>query len=394
MELTREGYAKLLAEYGLWNWPRRVGNPEVVIVANPSGFFRWFDRVKDGGRPVFIGHNAFVPPPFGKPLDQYQYVFTHALGDFDLHGGKTKELWEEVKRFAVWACGEGFAWGLIFTGSGFQFRIKFKQEQRSFAYLTKWEKAYWEGVRRLLDLKALDMPCADPARLERLPFTRYSHCKDPDVQNPDGPPVYTPTDRFCVPLPWQIVENGSYDTALAVAQEPEITGGYWHAGTIEQSLEEFVRLKGWQNLAAEFQDFHEQVAIEPKGPEADLMKMYIPHKLCLQTLIFNKDVGHTLFVAWISELASIGVPPSEILEHADRIANEAGWTNPKTSPYERRRQTDYVGRKTYSYNCFRLREKGLCVGSSCGLFAKSFPAEVGVTPKEKEYGIRRASLDL
>jgi hypothetical protein len=374
MNLSRERYAKLLDEYGFWTFPRRVGNPEVVVVGNPRGFFSWFDRVRDAGRPVFIGHNALAKPPPNKPLDPYEYAFTHALGDFDLRAGNEKVLWEETQRFGSWAVAQDLPFGLIFTGTGTQYRVGFTPERRSFAYLSKWEKAFWEGVRRHLHITSLDMPCADPARLERLPFTRYSHCKDKSVQKPDAPPVYTPTDKFCIPLQWTAILEDTYASVVKKSRAPKLEAKYWHDGK-ERTLESFVREKGWQNLAPDFQPFRESPAMVPQGDEADLMRAYIPLKKCLQTLIFNADVGHTLLVAWIAEMAAVGIPPDEIVMHADRIADDAGWTNPASSPFERRRQADYVGRRGYKFSCLRLREKGLCVGQSCQLFAKSFPNE-------------------
>ena len=369
---SRKDYAELMQQLKLWTFPRRVGNPQVVLAGNAASFFSWFDSVWNGGRPLFIGHNPFVRQ---FPIDDQRYVFSAAFGDFDLRGDK-EETWSDGLKVEKELRANDMPHAWIFSGTGLQVRVFFQPQEATFQQLSRLEKTFWLGLKTKLGLQTIDMPCADPARLERLPLSRYSHCKDKSIQVPDGPPVYKLENNYCYPIPYTAFDASNYNEVYKNSFHPTIPSNLVYESNKTVSIQEYIISHDWDKLVPKSEPTIADPGTVPQGPAGDLVKLYIPEKKCLNTLIFAPKLRHHLYFALVNELLSLGIPADEVAGLMDKLAVENQWTEPNA--YERRRQIQHCASRGYSgQSCQWLKNNGLCVGETCSLFAKAFPKEKG-----------------
>lgn len=375
MNLNRESYAKLLDEYGLWSFPRRVGTPGSVTVGNPTGFYRWFDQNFDKPVPMFVSHNAFAEPPAGHKLDVNAYRFRVGFADLDTgdnNGCTPEQVWDEVCRVTDWAIKANIshAWKYSGSNSGFHCHLIFDEQPAARNYLEKWENALWRGLMNHLQLHSINIRCANPTCMERLPFTRYVHKKDASVNG------YKQEDNWCVPVPWKLVADQNLTAIKDLSYHPQHVDGVYRRVAPGVRLEDFVRSHAWQTFGAEKTALHPELGFEPKGNMSDLTRSYIPFKKCLQTLPFGPNPRHAVRLAYAVELAATGMGLEELTTFIDKVSEEAQWID-RANIQIRHVQVHQIHRRGYTaYGCQKLRETGCCVGASCLLFARSFPNEV------------------
>lgn len=382
LTITREQYAKLLDAYGLWGFPRRVGTPYSQVVASPRAFFRWFDQNYDDDRavvPMFIGHSGYAPQPSGQPIDQSQMIFSSAFGDFDTgdnNGTTPEEVMSEVQRITQYAVDRNWVFAWKYSGSlgGFHLHVKWLPEMRRRDELAELESTFWRGLQHELDLHSINIRCANPVCLERLPYTRYVHKKD------KATPGYKVESNYCVPVPWQMALNGKLDRIVAISQDPVLfpLDAYVHPAPL-QGFESFVRSSGWRRFNPTDTPVRDGPVDLPTGPMRDLMKLYMPYKLCLQQSIFEKKPRHIIRHAWIAELFRLRPRPSlaEAQAITDRVADEAQWVDRRNvqirhSSVEQAWRAN-GGQGYIPYRCDTIREGGECLGKVCPLFARMFP---------------------
>jgi hypothetical protein len=375
VNLNREGYARLLDEFGLWSFPRRVGNPFSVTVGNPSGFYRWWDSNVNLPVPMFIAHNAFAEPPAGQRLDVNAYRFRAGFADLDTgdnNGCTPEQVWDEVCRIEDWArkVNVPHVWKYSGSDSGWHCHLLFDEQIASRSYLDKWENALWRGLTVHLRLRSINIRCADPARMERLPFSKYVHKKDKDTVG------YKVEPNWCVPVPWKLMVDQNLPVIRELSRNPKCEDGAHRYVAPSTRLEAFVRLQHWETFGPEKAALHPSLGFEPKGSMADLTKVLIPFKKCLQTLPFGTNPRHAVRLAYAVELASTGMSLDELTTFIDKVSEEAGWID-RQNEQARHGQVQQLHRRGYTaFGCHKLRESGCCVGQSCSLFARSFPNEV------------------
>lgn len=389
MELNRAEFAKALEELGLWTWVRRVGTPQGGSVANPTGFFTWYDDHVAAGLPMYISHNAFEHPPPGKLLNQDKHIFSHAFGDMDTGDGnglKPLQVWEQVGRLEERLTKYGLDHMWVYSGSdaGFHARVRFKTENQNRAYLSRWEVAFWRGLRHELDLTALNMRVCNPQAMERIPFTRYSHKKDKSLKG-----EYKLEDNYCVPVPIDLVRKRDLWGIVELSCDPKyFPGTYWSGGNLGR-LEDVVREHGFQVWAHEAGFLHPEATAHPVGDAVDLIRALIPWKKCLQTLPFDSCPRHSVRLAFGTEIGALrGTRPltgQEMYDIVTAVAAAANWTN--YNPRITRDQTASLANKVPRYNawsCPKLKEEGVCIGPSCPLFKHAFPLLWAEYEKTKE----------
>lgn len=367
---TRKEYAEVMQKLKLWDFPRRVGNPQVVLAGSAASFFAWFDAVKNGGMPLFVGHNPFVQQ---FPVDDREYMFHAAFGDFDLRGDK-ETTWSDGCKVEKELRANNMPHVWLFSGTGLQVRVFFKPQRATFQQLSRLEKTLWMGFKEKLNLQTIDMPCADPARLERLPFSRYSHCKDKSIQLADGPPVYKLENNYCYPISYKVFDESNYDEVYKHSFHPSVPSDLVYESDKLVGIQEYIIANNWDALVPKSEPTIADPGTVPVGPAGDLVKLYIPERKCLNTLIFAPKLRHHLFFALINELLSLEIPAKEVAYLLDQLAAEQKWTEPNA--YERHRQISNCADRGYSsQSCRWLKDNGLCVGETCSLFAKAFPKE-------------------
>lgn len=400
-ELEKRDFAEVLASVGLWGFPRAFGTPGQSIVWTPDEFFAWWENHREKGVPLFAGHNAFVPVVRSNSLlDRTNIVFRSAFGDFDTGDGlnlPVSELLSDVQRTEHFLIERNISHAWLASGSisegkpaGFHAVVFFRREEHPRRYLERWENGFWRGLKNELKVRSINIKCANPVALRRIPFSRYVHRKDPTVEG------YKAEANYCVPVPYEWVANGEWDRIVDVSFHPTLLPDVrYESGLPEPSLESWVTASGWGTFAHQPMELHPGLEEPPKGSAADLVRLYIPERLCLQTLIFGPNPRHVIRVAWAQEMLAVGhvsgrpLGLEEFVQIVFAVGREARWED--FDEAESRRQATYIWQRPYAlrtsdtgeplppnphpYSCRKLREEGACIGSKCRLFRYSFHDE-------------------
>jgi hypothetical protein len=384
LALTRDGYREVLDDLGLGTFPRQVGTPGRVIVGGWRSFFEWFDRNYGKTVPMFVAHNAFDPPDLGGPVDINRFVLSATFGDMDTgdnSGLRPDEVFLEVRRTTDWLDHQrlGYSWKNSGSDGGFHLRIRWAVESHPRSYLSRWESAFWRGLKHHLSLRSVNIVCAEPSRFERLPYTPYVHRKDPTVKDWKREPTY------CVPIPVDWIRTGRYDKIRDLSLNPYDVGRVAIPGSMPPpSLESFVRKMGWENFAHEADAFHPaptEIELGAAGGVIDVCKELIPEKLCLRTLPYGLNPKHSVRLAWFVEILATdpeGFSLDEAQALVDAVAEEAKWEDRANTNRRREQVADLWKRKYAPKSCGWLREKGVCVENAirdCPVFPRSFPQE-------------------
>lgn len=399
LDLTEESYAHVLQDVGMFGWPRRYASPgrQTPVRDKPLGgthgspkeFFDWLiprfnGRDPDTNDPIalFVGHNKFAvtKDSRGYTVSQDRYAFETAFGDMDTGNGTgltPQQVEEEVQRTARWHVENGVPHVWKFSGSdgGFHLRSFFTPEDATKNYLARWERAYWNGLRAELNLRSLNMQCAEPTHLERLPYTRRVHKKDPSQ-----PGKYVWDERFCVPIPWEWVYQGRWEEIRKLSKYPRLFEESVRFVAQPVSLENFVISRGWGSFGHVSGSLHPPIdpAMLPTGDVRLSNDLYMGNKECLKTLIFGANPVHRVRLAWAFELLTTGLTEEEALHHCHRVGQAAaaghGWQD--FDPEVSGRHIHQIWNRLPRYEphgCALLLKEGVCVGERCALYKLAFP---------------------
>ena len=385
-------FVRALEDAGLWSFPRLVGTPEQEPAANPYAFFKWWEQGgpegerfdKETGQmapaPYFIAHNAHVMGglSYHELRNPREFVFSAGFGDFDANGSPA-ETWEDVQRVSKWLVLNRVEHYWKYSGSecGFHLRMFFAPEQRPREYLARWESALWRGLKNELSVRSIDIVCAEPKRLERIPYSRYVHKKTKGPSKPDDPSKksgYVRESNFCVPVPWGLVHEGNLARIRDLSRYPEFFETVRFTGDRPlPTLESFVRRKGWETFGHVAHAVHPMPATVPTGDMAGAMRLYAPSRLCVQMLPFGSNPRHAVRLALLYELMGLGMGYDELFQTITAIGREARWEDydETTIAYFIRHALE---RDYHPYGCEKLAENGLCLGATCPRFRREFPA--------------------
>ena len=169
--------------YHLYNFdlfPRSMGNPIQDKVGSEEEFGYYIAK-NNGRHPVFTSSN-FV---FGESV-----LYTQMPWDVDTDKGNSlEEAYREVKKLV-----EYFPYDhlLTFSGNGFHFYLKFTPTILPLTPTLRYNIYYFQ--KRVVDelgLKTVNLSCAEPKRMIRVPLTKYVYIESGK---------HIATDRWAIPL--------------------------------------------------------------------------------------------------------------------------------------------------------------------------------------------------
>lgn len=375
LSLTQAEYASLLDGLGMYGFPRTVGTPGQAIVGSPASFFRWFELNWSRPVPMFVSHSRFMAPTTSAKFNRDNIIFEWAFGDYDTGDGNglsPAEVQAEVQKVSAFLIAHRLAHCWKYSGSegGFHLRVRFREEAQDRRYLERWESAFWRGLKHELQVRSINIKCANPVCMERLPFTRYVHRKNPEDKE------YHAEPNYCVPFPWTWARDGKWAEIRDLSFHPRLYEDLVAPGfEPRMSLEAFVRQQGWTAFGHEIAALHPLPNYAPTGAASDLINLYIPEKKCLRELPFGSNPRHAVRFAFVCELLPLGFGLEELVALVQQVAVEAKWEDYK--PEITRQQVTHalLADKYKPWTCGKLRENGVCVGPSCGRFRKAFPVE-------------------
>jgi len=336
-------YHNVLEQFHMSRLPRAVGTPHQHRAYTYRDFFSTILR-KQG--PIFVGQNSYDEGHI-----VVEKVFVEYEGEDDLgrpHGEmlKTSKMLQEKK----------YPHTVLYTSNGsFHLNISCAEERyplASVSHLSSMYRDVYAWVEDKTGAKTLDLHCAEPARLQRVPFTPHES-----------------SNGTAVPVPPHMLED--IGAIMALAKEPKLFPNYIIGK--EHPMRPLREL--WEHEAKEYRrpppppgkqvDFH-----IPEGKLWTMLDDIIPQK-CIVNAIATPNPPHIVrfgFATWL-KFHQFTVPAAISL--VDRVAEEANWSD-RQNTSKRHYMTKDVVTKEYRYpECPKLMEKGLCVGPKCSWFPKS-----------------------
>jgi hypothetical protein len=409
--ISEEAFAEILDAAGLWHFPQFGGTPGQTLLGNPTSFFKWWFTNRDRGLPLFLSHNGYEPIGEVKKVDRTKIVFRVAFGDFDT-GDESHATPDDVHReiidAAFSAIKKGLSFSFVASGSmgrdgkdegtpcGFHMAVFFREETLPRRDLERMESALWRGWKNELSMRTVNIKCANPVCLRRVPYSRYSHKKDPDSTD------YKAESNYCVPVPYEWILSGRWDAIRRLSFQPRLLDPTREKVRYDPpnfdgnlpTIGETISANGWNAFGREIDALHPFPTELPRsfeGSAYDANLALIPSRLCLQVLPFGANPRHIVRLAWIHEVIAnglSGIPYSEqwLQDFCDRVAEEAKWED-RGNVGERRKQVRYAYHRPYAldrttgavrlhpFSCRNLREQGACLGPKCPMFRSEFPGE-------------------
>lgn len=408
-----------------------MGQYGQVIVNTPEELQEVIDD-SNGKTSVYFSHNSYpgserkcewTPP--GKycchkcRIDNVENVrISQVYFDFD-HNTKLENALADARKFKFWVNKEGLPYAIAFSGKkGFQFCIKLNPAVYSLTEkiylnsdikvtLSDYYKSLQVTLKQRLDLKTLDLKCAEPKRIMRYWNTQHfnKHGKK--------------TGTYCVPMTPQMLDTMNPSQIVEYASQPrEINILMWNQGRRQLTFEDFIdeyeispkviMIDNWEPgsvMIADYEFGHE----EKDTPAKTWFRAMMPDICVCQAMwpkITKTEEGAIIKhnPTHIARLAS-GIwwanlwKEAPIIEHDGekiRIAPSPAWVEQFYRRMEyrdlcldndrgaggkpcgfcnncRRRQASInsVYHKDYKYpSCATLYAGGICVGEACPKFKR------------------------
>lgn len=370
--LTRSAYAKILGEYDLARFPRNVG-PMQRLVLNIDQLLS-FVGMENGHSACYTSHNSWAGiDEFGHPS---KVNFTKTFLDLDIDREPDPiRAKRDVDRLVEWSIGEDLPNAVTFSGhGGFQFFLHFKPSIHTIDQtLTNKIRGVQAWLKEQLGLTSLNLQCAEPKRLCRVPLSRYATTKF------DYPVVLS---SYCTPIPSIFLPALSLDDVRMMSLRPPLWDDYRYRGRKHRNLDQFVREYG--------------VSIDPTVPDpgriqmasyialnmdgfGEVVKLLEPDPCVHNDLLTSLNPKHISRFSFAARLRQLGFGEQEAKDFFDQLENGYGWAD-RANKRVRDYYIRHIYRRTPPYSpagCPRLMSEGLCIGEPCPKFKMYRRNDVG-----------------
>ncbi len=307
-------FKELMELYMFDRFPRDVGFPNRRLVFNYNEFYTEIYK-HHGEYPIYTSHNSFQ-----NNLIEYVQMF------FDLDG-KLKTL-EDAYDDLLFLYNEFSEYNkmISFSGNGFHFYLRMKPMS-----ITA-ERLMVRDFQKKLNLPTLDLVCAEPKHIVRVPGTLY--VKRGNVI----------TDRYCIPLNKELIDKG-IDEIIKRSKNRDISHVENNKGKLLYDTEEIIGEERFVFLNTE----EKATGINWKGMSKEdlviVLKLYLDEKI-VQKLIVPKPDHVIRYVACV-QLKTLGAIPLDEMISIYDILSEF-WVDGKNKQ-ERDKQIVQIYDRNYQY---------------------------------------------
>lgn len=350
---------RVIKEFRMDKIPRAVGNPRQHVVTSPIQFIHFIERY-NGKTPIYTSHNSYPN------LDRYSNPKTvrvrNVFLDFDeREDGEFHEPSHDAQLVSDFLSDNNIRHTIAFSGrQGFHLYIQLKDsiEDLTNGISLKYRSIY-AYLRRQLSLKTLDMQCAEPKRLCRVPSSKYVK---KDVNS----------DRHCAPIPSEMdlphSRNEMYEMSYEIPSPPYSRGE--RMMTIDEFMDEF---DIDPNTTPDIEMYD---TVDYKIPDDKFTKLVGEFfRPCIRNAIFTHNPSHFARVSACIKLKKIHFTEEKAKKMFDRIAKKSKWVDRGNSG---RRYKNVESIYKYNYhmpNCKNIKMKGLCVGKKCPYYKENLEEE-------------------
>ncbi len=335
--------------------PRMMGNPRQHPVSSPRQFLVWFKKNNNGERPVYTSHNSYVDfNDFEKPTEvKLSNMFFDF--DFDSENGKTfKNVVHDVRVVSELLYDENIRHVIQFSGNK-GYHIFMHMDGTKYEIDSKLSlkyKAIYSYLKNELNLETLDIKCAEPKRLSRMPFTIHNKTKSWALPIPRGEKIPKSRDKL-IDKGLDYFDYDDYDF-MRCERKPSIDN----------------LLASWDIDVSPDTDIDEKYYTTTRYeiPEDSFLKLAEEYfRPCVANAIFKRNPSHFARLSAcikVSKFYSL----DKAIEFFDKLSEEAGWVDRANKKIR-----DYNIRHIYNRNyklpkCNRLKMEGLCVGDECKFY--------------------------
>lgn len=350
---------RVVKEFRMDKTPRAVGNPRQHIVTSPIQFIHFIKRY-DGQCPLYTSHNSY--PSLDKYFNPRQVRVRNIFLDFDeREDGEFHEPSHDAQLVSDFLSDNNIAHTIAFSGKqGFHIYIQLNDsiEELSNGISLKY-RAIYAYLRRELSLNTLDMQCAEPKRLCRIPSSIYAKKSEK-------------TKRHCMPIPTDMdlpkSRKEMYDLSYTVPSPPYLRGG--NMPTIDEFMDEF---KIDPNTTPDVEMYD---TIDYKIPNNKFTKMIGEFfRPCIRNAIFRHNPSHFARVSACIKLKRIHFTEDKTKKMFDKLAYKSKWVDRGNKD---RRDKNIESIYKYNYrmpNCRNIKLKGLCIGEECEYYQEGLSEE-------------------
>ena len=307
-------FAELMNIYMFNKFPRDVGFPSRRLVFDYNEFYSEIYK-HHGEYPIFTSHNSFQ-------ADMIDYVQMF----FDLDG-KLKTL-EDAYEELIYLYDEFSDYNKVmsFSGNGFHFYLRMKPIQ------INAQRLMVRDFQKDLNLSTLDLVCAEPKHIVRVPGTLY--VKRGNIV----------TDRYCIPINRELLSKG-IDEIIKASKARDISHFEHNVNKRLYNTDEiigeerFVFVKSGEN----------ETGINWKGMSKEdlaiVLKAYLDEKIVNKLIVPKPD--HVIRYVACVQLKTLGrIPLDEMIDIFDVLSQY--WYDGKNKQ-ERDKQVIQIYDRDYQY---------------------------------------------
>jgi len=362
-------FKHVLYEFGLIN-PMSVflGNPKQKYTCKMDHVAN-FVRANYGKKPCYISHN----PVFDLAHGRYPQKIYYSKNFIDLDGDPEKgfqkvDALKDHIALSEWLDDFAIPYNATNTGGkGYHTFIRFKPEvYRIDRKLTDKIRAIQMFLGKELGLKTLDIRCAEPRRITRIPLAAYVD-KDGKKNN-----------LHCIPMNREMIQGMNVEEIDELARTPlipdELTmnseGNYM---TLDGFIEEFkipLEYAGMPMGEGEFSI--KDYKVITNLPFLRIMEDIIRRPCVYRELVVEDRPAHIARLDACIVIKKLGFTIDEALAIFDQFAISANWHDQHNAE---KRHTNvrsvYLREPGYKqFTCGSLKRAGLCVGEVCPHYYK------------------------
>jgi len=362
-------FKHVLFEFGFIN-PMSVflGNPKQVYTCKMDQVSN-FVRANYGRKPCFISHN----PVFDLARGRYPQRIYYTKNFIDLDGDPEKGLKKEdaLKDHATlsgWLDDFAIPYNATSTGGkGYHTFIRFKPEvYRIDRKLTDKIRSVQVYLAKELGLRTLDIRCAEPRRITRIPLAAYVD-------------KYGKTNKLhCIPMDREMIQGMKVEEIDELAISPfipeELTmnpeGNYM---SLDKFIEQFKIPLEYAGMPVGDGDLIlKDYKVITDRPFLRIMEDIIRRPCVYRELVVEDRPAHIARLDACIAVKELGFTLDEALALFDQFAHSANWHDQhNTEKRHTHIRSVYVRNPPYKqFTCGSLKRSDLCIGEACPHYYK------------------------
>jgi len=289
-------------------FPRNFGTPMQRQIINKQILLSYIKHY-NGHTPIFVSHNSFSD-------DITLYVQMPWDVDTDKDGITLENAYHDLKALADRFSNNEIL--LTFSGSGFHFYLEFEPTYIPLTQELSAKVHTFQGkIVDELGLKSVNLACAEPKRLIRVPTTRYVY------QN--GQSNYVKTDRYSIPINRRILESYSVKDILELSKTANPTFFEPNISKKKIPIKELLDIK----IETKDTKYFEPITMDWSYLNEENLKHYLSYILDSKMIyeLWQEKPSHTVRFMACLKLKEFGLSLSSTIQVFDRLSYFSKWSN-------------------------------------------------------------------